>query len=74
MLNMRAGQIALKELVDGIDATFSRAMDGAFFVGLEGGFGAHHVTPRGLSARLLGKMVCVEGIVSKCKLHASGQG
>jgi DNA replicative helicase MCM subunit Mcm2 (Cdc46/Mcm family) len=30
-------------------------------------FGEHHVTPRGLNADLLGTLVCVEGIVSKCK-------
>jgi hypothetical protein len=59
-------QAALKELVDNIDSTFSKAMDGTFLLGFEGGFGAHHVTPRGLSARLLGAMVCIEGIVSKC--------
>lgn len=41
---------------------------GNFFVGFEGSFGGQHVTPRGLSARMLGKMVCVEGIVSKCGL------
>ena len=32
-------------------------------------FGAKHVTPRSLSARFIGNMVCVEGIVTKCKLN-----
>lgn len=32
-----------------------------------GSFGAHSVSPRGLQSHLLGKMVMVEGIVSKCK-------
>ncbi len=31
-------------------------------------FGAKHHTPRSLSARNLGNLVCVEGIVTKCKL------
>lgn len=37
----------------------------SFHIGLEGSFGAHFVSPRGLSASLLGKMVCSEGIVTK---------
>lgn len=32
-------------------------------------FGAKHVTPRSLSAHFIGNMVCVEGIVTKCKSH-----
>ena len=36
-----------------------------FHVGFIGSFGAHHVSPRGLLASYLGKMVCVEGIVTK---------
>ncbi len=30
-------------------------------------FGSKHVTPRSLSARHLGNLVCCEGIVTKCK-------
>ncbi|KAJ1933317.1 MCM DNA helicase complex subunit, partial [Linderina macrospora] len=37
-------------------------------VGFQGSFGAHHVTPRGLRARLLGQLVCIEGIVTRCSL------
>lgn len=35
------------------------------FIGLEGAFGARHVTPRTLHSRLLNNMVCVEGIVTR---------
>ena len=31
-------------------------------------FGSKHVTPRSLSADLLGSLVCVEGIITKCEL------
>ena len=31
-------------------------------------FGAKHVTPRSLTARYLGNLVCLEGIVTKCEL------
>ncbi|KAJ2720715.1 MCM DNA helicase complex subunit [Coemansia sp. Benny D115] len=37
-------------------------------VGVGGSFGARHVTPRGLRAGLLGQLVCVEGIVTRCSL------
>ncbi|PIK34488.1 putative zygotic DNA replication licensing factor mcm3 [Apostichopus japonicus] len=39
-----------------------------FFVGYEGSFGSKHLTPRTLTARHLGNLVCVEGIVVKCSL------
>lgn len=37
-------------------------------VGITGPFGQHQVSPRGLLARFLTKMVCVEGIVTKVSL------
>ena len=37
-------------------------------VGFEGAFGGHQVTPRSLAAALLSKLVCVEGIVTRCSL------
>lgn len=37
-----------------------------FFVGFEGSFGSHHVTPRTLKCCFLNQMVIVEGIVSQC--------
>lgn len=38
-----------------------------FYIAFEGSFGNKHVTPRTLSARLLGCLVCVEGIVTRSK-------
>lgn len=61
-----AFQRALKDLVSSIDATFTKQFE-EFHVGFEGSFGNKHVTPRSLSARFLGNLVCVEGIVTKCK-------
>lgn len=61
-----AFQRALKDLVASIDATYAKQFD-EFHVGFEGSFGNKHVSPRTLSARLLGNLVCVEGIVTKCK-------
>ncbi|XP_036405859.1 DNA replication licensing factor MCM3 [Megalops cyprinoides] len=62
-----AFQRALKDVVASVDATYAKQHE-EFFVGLEGSFGSKHVTPRTLTSRLLGNMVCVEGIVTKCSL------
>mmetsp|Transcript_30573 Transcript_30573/g.91671 ORF Transcript_30573/g.91671 Transcript_30573/m.91671 type:complete len:718 (-) Transcript_30573:746-2899(-) len=35
-------------------------------IGFVGAFGSHHVSPRELRSRQLGKMVCVEGVVTRC--------
>ncbi|KAN0028400.1 hypothetical protein ACTFIV_010244 [Dictyostelium citrinum] len=43
-------------------------MNQQVFIGFEGNFGSHHVTPRGLNASLITRLVCVEGIVTKCSL------
>ncbi|EPS45334.1 hypothetical protein H072_702 [Dactylellina haptotyla CBS 200.50] len=39
-----------------------------FHVGLNGNFGDHAVSPRTLGSAHLNKMVCLEGIVTKCSL------
>ncbi|KAA0708468.1 DNA replication licensing factor MCM3 [Triplophysa tibetana] len=62
-----AFQRALKDLVASIDATYAKQHE-EFFIGLEGSFGTKHVSPRTLTSRLLGSMVCLEGIVTKCSL------
>lgn len=62
-----AFQRSLKELVATVDATYAKQHE-EFYVGLEGSFGSKHVTPRTLTSRLLGSMVCVEGIITKCRL------
>jgi DNA replication licensing factor MCM3 len=37
-------------------------------IGLKGDFGKHEVSPRELTSSLLGKLVCVFGIVTKCSV------
>ncbi|GAA5850212.1 hypothetical protein JCM9279_003567 [Rhodotorula babjevae] len=39
-----------------------------FYVGYKGSFGENHTTPRTLKSEKLGKMVCLEGIVTRCNL------
>ncbi|KAF9113321.1 MCM DNA helicase complex subunit [Mortierella sp. AM989] len=57
---------ALMEVAETIqpDPTGERVM----YVGLKGSFGDHHVNPRTLRAKHLGKLVCLEGIVTRCGL------
>ncbi|KAK7487331.1 hypothetical protein BaRGS_00021420 [Batillaria attramentaria] len=58
---------ALKEFVASIDPIYSKQNE-EFYVGFEGSFGSKHVTPRSLTSKYLGNLVCVEGIVTKCSL------
>ncbi|XP_055385003.1 DNA replication licensing factor Mcm3 [Condylostylus longicornis] len=58
---------ALKEYVSSIQPSYSKQHDD-FFIGFEGCFGNRHVTPRSLTSRFLGNLVCVEGIVTKVSL------
>ena len=58
-------QRAVREYVLTVDDAYGKQFD-EFFVGFEGSFGSMHVTPRSLSARFIGNLVCVEGIVTKC--------
>ena len=60
-----AFQRALREFVGGVDSAYAKEHE-EFFIGLEGSFGAKHVTPRTLTSRFIGNLVCVEGIVTKC--------
>lgn len=60
-------QRALKDLVSAADPLYGKQHE-EFFVGFEGSFGDKHNTPRSLTSKYLGNMVCVEGIVTKCSL------
>lgn len=58
---------ALKEYVSSIQPSYSKEHED-FFVAFEGSFGNKHVTPRQLTSKYLGNLVCVEGIVVKVSL------
>lgn len=64
---MHSFEVALREFVTSLNPDYARQKE-HFFIGFEGSFGSRHVTPRTLSARLLGNLVCLEGIVTKCSL------
>ena len=48
-----------------------RSHQAKFSIGIEGDFGRHHVTPKSLNAMLVNKLVCIDGIVTKCSLVRS---
>lgn len=58
---------ALKEFVASADSVYAKKHE-EFFVGFEGSFGSKHVSPRTISSRNLGNLICCEGIVTKCSL------
>ncbi|PVU90392.1 hypothetical protein BB559_004670 [Furculomyces boomerangus] len=54
---------------DGARTNTAIGADGFYIpMGFVGSFGLQHVSPRGLGAHLLGKLVCVEGIVTRISL------
>ncbi|KAI8063893.1 MCM2/3/5 family-domain-containing protein [Gongronella butleri] len=60
---------ALMKLVDtDHDPTQYDVKEVPFYVGLRGSFGDNHVNPRTLRSSHLGKLVCLEGIVTRCGL------
>ena len=60
---------ALQEAVEQEDAAFAKQVNVSHFrIAVNGDFGAHRVTPRGLGGALLNQLACVEGIVTKCSL------
>ena len=64
--NLLALQEAAAEIAK-LDPTLEKVLkEKEIQVGVEGSFGSHSVSPRGLNSRLLNRMVEVEGIVVKC--------
>ena len=60
-------QNALKEYISHQDSDFASKFE-EFLIGFEGSFGTKHVTPRNLTSNLLGSIVAIEGIVTRCSL------
>jgi len=61
---------ALKEVVMSVHdpAKHTNVETTIYYIALRGSFGDHHVNPRTLRAAMLGKMTCIEGIVTRCEL------
>jgi len=39
-----------------------------YHVGLDGSFGANEISPRSINAKFIGKLVCLEAIVTRCSI------
>ncbi|KAJ3019563.1 MCM DNA helicase complex subunit [Thoreauomyces humboldtii] len=60
---------ALKDIVLTLqDPTKPKLDDEMFYVGLDGSFGDHNVSPRNVSSTHLGTMISIEGIITRCSL------
>lgn len=63
-------KLALKQVVETINLEYANRYE-EFFVGFEGSFGSHNVTPQTLNSDYIHKLVCVEGVVSRCDVVRS---
>lgn len=60
---------ALVNIVTQVHDTDKHTLEGkSYRVGFSGSFGDHHVSPRTLRAEHLGKMISLEGIITRCSL------
>jgi len=59
---------ALKEIVTAVFNEEKHEAASTYHIGLSGSFGDHHVSPRSLHSGLLGRMVSLEGIITRCSL------
>jgi len=57
----------LLQVANTIQPTQEWEEERVMYLGFKGSFGDHHVNPRTLRAKHLGKLVCLEGIVTRCK-------
>ncbi|KAA1106205.1 MCM DNA helicase complex subunit [Puccinia graminis f. sp. tritici] len=65
--HMAAFELALGEMVASLTSTDVQNQR-RYYVGLRGSFGDHHVNPRTLRSHMIGKIVSLEGIVTRCSL------
>ncbi|KAJ3416784.1 MCM DNA helicase complex subunit [Chytridiales sp. JEL 0842] len=63
VLALEAGELQQIAIQSG-----QRLEDMSFYVGFEGSFGENFLSPRFVTARHLGKLICLEGIVTRCSL------
>jgi len=65
---MQSFSDAVTDVVRGSDPKYLKEGE-QVLVGFEGPFVSRRVTPRDLLSEFIGSMVCVEGIITKCKLN-----
>ncbi|KAG8220061.1 MCM2/3/5 family-domain-containing protein [Butyriboletus roseoflavus] len=66
---LQAFDDALVNIVNQIHDVEKHELEGkSYRVGFSGSFGDHHISPRTLKAEHLGKMISLEGIITRCSL------
>jgi DNA replication licensing factor MCM3 len=63
-----AFEAALKSVIEHVYDQEKHDISQSFHIGFSGSFGDHHVSPRTLCASHLGKMISLEGIITRCSL------
>lgn len=64
---LAAFELALSEMVASL-APSEIPTHKRYYIGLRGSFGDHHVNPRTLRSHMIGKIISLEGIVTRCSL------
>ncbi|GAB5587599.1 MCM DNA helicase complex subunit [Umbelopsis nana] len=59
---------ALDDLIRSVRPDAPSKEESPFYIGFRGSFGENHVSPRTVRAKHVGKLICLEGIVTKCSL------
>ena len=57
---------ALRDIVSTLANPLKAAIQDPVYIGLKGSFGENQVQAGNLNALYIGKLICIEGIVSKC--------
>ncbi|CAO3662909.1 unnamed protein product [Umbelopsis vinacea] len=59
---------ALQSMIKNVRPDAPSQEENPFYIGFRGSFGENHVSPRTVRAKHVGKLICLEGIVTKCSL------
>ncbi|KAH8548476.1 MCM2/3/5 family-domain-containing protein [Umbelopsis sp. PMI_123] len=59
---------ALQDMIKSLRPDAPSKEESPFYIGFRGSFGENHVSPRTIRAKHVGKLICLEGIVTKCSL------
>ncbi|KAM3578556.1 MCM DNA helicase complex subunit [Umbelopsis sp. WA50703] len=59
---------ALQNMIKSLRPDAPSQEESPFYIGFRGSFGENHVSPRTVRAQHVGKLICLEGIVTKCSL------
>lgn len=64
---LHAFEVALNSIVKTLNYS-EEQNEQKYYIGLRGSFGDHHVNPRTLRSHMIGKIISLEGIVTRCSL------